>query len=309
MTNYQLLKNKLLTKKSILFLIISLLILFIIFFINKNEILYGISNYINNNYLKYYIDSYLNGNASNLIINNNVIMYVENDVMKVLSAPYIYLFTQCSNIFKIYTIVFPLFLFYVIIDNLYDEIHNGFLRLKILKLGQGKYISSLIITTLIFGGFLASIPKIVYYLILNIFYNPGFSHSHFLVNGIFNEIFLDMYKNYDSILLSLIDIFNSFLYGMIISLIAILSIFLMKKKVNTYLFLIFIFFIQISICSVFINITKIPMMFSFYSIYDLIGVRTVFPSYISIIFSPIIIFLVLLILCILIVKRKIYNYI
>ena len=101
MNNWQLLKDKLLTKKTFLFLIVSLGVLFIIFFINKNEILYGVNNYTNNHYLKYYIDYYLNGNASNLIIDNDVIMYMENDIMKLLSAPFIYLITECSNIFKI----------------------------------------------------------------------------------------------------------------------------------------------------------------------------------------------------------------
>ena len=305
MNNWQLLKDKLLTKKTFLFLIVSLGVLFIIFFINKNEILYGVNNYTNNHYLKYYIDYYLNGNASNLIIDNDVIMYMENDIMKLLSAPFIYLITECSSIFEIYTIIFPLFLFYVIGNNLFDEVHNGFLRLKILKLGQKRYTSSLIVTTLIYGGLLAVIPKLLYYLLLNIFYSPGFSHTHYLKFSLLNSVAESIYTHYDAIILCCMDLLISFLFGMIIAIIVILATFLMKKKVNTFLFLIIVFLSQIVLA----NIIGIPMIFNYFSIYDFIGNQTVFPSYLNIIFNPIILFILLLIICIIIVKRRINDYI
>ena len=51
------------------------------------------------------------------------------------------------------------------------------------------------------------------------------------------------------------------------------------------------------------------MIFNYFSIYDFIGNQTVFPSYLNIIFNPIILFILLLVICIIIVKRRINDYI
>lgn len=235
--NFKLFKSRFVDKKVVFFLIISILLFIISFLILKSNLLYDSANYIDS-YISYYTNEYLGGDFSKLIVNNSFMIFIENEVMKLVSAPYIYCLISQQNIYMIYVLILPLLLFYLIFEKLYDEIHNGMVRIKVLKIGLKKYIFSTLVYNCLFAGIISVIPKIIYYTFLCMFYSGNYSQSHVLTNIIDYDL-LNVFLNYNPIHLVIMDFIGSFMLGVFVALLTMMVVLICQKKVNTYFGFIF----------------------------------------------------------------------
>ncbi len=163
------LKEKIWNKKTILFIILSIFLFFIIFLTLKDHFYYQIINYIKT-YIKYYSDTYQSGNLYFLVEGNLLHFFIENDVMNLFSASLIYAVTQYTFLFQIYLFALPFIICTFICSHLYHEIHHGFAAYKIMRLGKRKYVYKTILSNSIYGGIIAVVPKVVFFVFLYFFY-------------------------------------------------------------------------------------------------------------------------------------------
>jgi len=258
------LKEKIYNKKTILFIVLSIGLFFTIFLTLKNHFYYQIINYIKT-YIKYYSDTYQAGNLSFLVEGNLLHLFVENDVMNLFSASLIYAVTQYTFLFQIYLFALPFIICAFICSRLYSEIHRGFAAYKIMRLGKKKYIYKTILSNSIYGGIVAVIPKIVYFLFLSCFYYNDYSHVHNILGNLPVVSFLpELFSIYHPNILALCDLILTFFYGFLIVLITIIIILYCKKSIHIILTLVFLYAAQIILCTV----TSIRVsILSLYSIY------------------------------------------
>lgn len=307
------LKERIVNNKSIIFILISVFIFIFCFLTIKNSYFNEIINYMET-YINYYVAKYLQGDYTSLIVSSNMPLsiFVENDVVGILSAPYLYCFMHSNTIFSIYLFVLPFIIFKYINNIYYDDVHNGFANNVILKIGKKKYIRYTLSTNCILGGILAVVPKIIYYIFLLIFYYPSFSHKFVINNYNFiNNRALEIFQIYNPISLVIGDIVMSLFYGVVVALISTIIILLSKKKINTYLIFILVMVGQSIIFSLLENISSkyiLSSMFSYYSIYSVLNVWL--ESRLSIVWSlvPIIVLtFILIIITMILLKRKLKD--
>lgn len=303
-------KNKFLNKRNFIFLFFITLMFFLAFLIIKRPFMYEVINYPVT-YINYYVERYLGGIFNNLLISSTFSLFVENDVINILSAPFLYCITQQGIIFNILIVILPFILYYIIHSSLYDEVHNGFLKLKILKLGLKKYKIHTFFSMTLFGGLFCSIPKIIYYLFLSLAFENGFSHLHVISNASFvNNLMFEVFQNHNPIILVASDIFLSFIYGTLISIISIIIIFWSRKKINSYIIFTLLLIGQTVLVTFLYNLIglKIFSLFSYFSIYQIL----IFDPKISIIaiISPLLIAIcIALITSSKLLNKKIEDYI
>ena len=106
------LKERIVNNKSIIFILISVFIFIFCFLTIKNSYFNEIINYMET-YINYYVAKYLQGDYTSLIVSSNMPLsiFVENDVVGILSAPYLYCFMHSNTIFSIYLFVLPFIIF------------------------------------------------------------------------------------------------------------------------------------------------------------------------------------------------------
>lgn len=266
-------KNKINNKKFKIIIMLSITIYLLLFLSLKNEFFYSTSQYANE-YLKYYIETYLAGNANDLIFENDVMLYIESGVMNIYSALYLYVVTFNNNAYILFSIFISLFIFHNISSKFYCEMFNGNSILQVFRIGQKKYLNKTIISNCINSGLLFLIPKLFYFLILNVFFTNGISYVHFLRTATFiSDKFLYVGYNCSPILLICLDFIISFLYGVIISYISLIIISLIKNKSLSYL--VFIFTIAtFSIIPLFFN--QIPLIYysSIYNYFNMLNITS-----------------------------------
>ena len=107
------LKNLIFNKSNLIILILILVIFISMFISIKNEFFYNAINYIHN-YLEYYVLKYLDGDASKLIVSESPLLYIEGDYVNIFSSIYLYVVSFGTLIFKIFTYIFPILVFYII---------------------------------------------------------------------------------------------------------------------------------------------------------------------------------------------------
>jgi len=267
------LKNKLHSKKFLLIILFSLILYLFIYLLIKNEFFYSCTQYIKK-YIDYYISNYLSGNASDLIFNNELIMYVESDVMNIYSALYLYAISFNNNIFLIFNIFISLYIFHNIVINYHSEIYNRNSILQIHRIGKKKYIKKTILSNCIYNGIICSLPKIIYFLILCIIFPIGESKIHFLGSTSFiDEKFLYVAYSCSPILIIIFDFLLSFLYGFLISYIALMITSTIKNKSLSYI--LFIFTIAaLSIIPTFFVHVPFVLYNSIYNYYNMISLSS-----------------------------------
>ena len=168
-----------------------------------------------------------------------------------------------------------------------------------------KIINSIFLKNCIESGLLLLIPRLLYFLILSIFFPNGVSDTHYLLNTSFAvDTYLYSFYTISPYLLILFDLILCFLYGIFLSLLSILIISFTKNKGLSYL--IYIFSIAfISIVLIFLNQVPIVMYLSIftyfkYVVYDTINYYIPFIT----ILSFIIIFILIDYICI---YKKVRN--
>ena len=268
------LTNKLKSKKFKIIIILSLLLYIMLFLCLKNEFFYSGSQYINK-YINYYIQNYLTGITNDLIFDNRILMYVESDTINIYSALYLYVVTFNNKIYLLFSILMSIYIFYYISSTFYCDVFNGNSTLQIFRVGEKKYLNKTIISNCIYCGLLFLLPRILYFILLNVFFPNGTSSIHMLGDTSFiSEKF--MYTGYacSPILMIGFDFLMSFFYGFIISLISLIIVSLIKNKSLSYIVFIFVV-ASLSIIPIF-N-WHVPLIFysSIYNYFDMLNVSSI----------------------------------
>lgn len=250
-------------KQNIFLLILFVLILLVSFLTIKNEFYYASSNYITN-YLDYYVQNYLNMQGDKLFVDGSIFMYVEGDLKYLYSAFYLYVVTYGTTIFKIFMIIFPILLFHKVMSKFYDELYNKFIICKITRMSNKKYINNLIIKNGLCCGLLMVIPKLIFLLILVLFFPVGVSSTHFVSYASFiSQAYLYVGFELPPVIMIILDLVLSFLYGVFISIISLIITTLTKTKPISYIIFIFVFIIL----SIVMVILRQAPIISYMSIY------------------------------------------
>lgn len=295
-------KNKIKNSKFRIIIITSLLLYIFLFLCIKNEFFYSASQY-NHKYLDYYIQTYLAGHANDLIFENGVMMYIESGIKNIYSGLYLYVVTFSGNIYLLFSILISIYIFYYILSTFYCDVYKGNSLMQIFRIGEKKYIKKTIISNSLYCGLLILIPRIMYYLLLNIFFPNGISYVHFLGDTSFiSEKFLYVGYNYSPVLMIFLDFIMSFFYGTIISLISLIIVSIIKNKSLSYI----IFIFTISAFSIIPLICHhVPLIFysSLYTYSNMVNVSSIEIN----IYEPIIISIIMLI-ALLITTKFILKY-
>lgn len=222
--------------KQTLYICFGFLLFFgVIYFNIKNELFYLASEYIHN-YMDYYVNVYLEGNVNNLIFNDSILFFVENDIQYVISALYIYVASFGTVLFKILMFIFPIFVFHKINVKFHNEIYNKFSIPKITRIGFKKYVNSTIAINALYIGIIFVFIKIIYFILLHLFFPVGISSNHFIYPSSFiNQSFLYIGYDLHPYLLVVLSLFMTFLYSVILSNISLNVIVFVKNKGLSYL--------------------------------------------------------------------------
>lgn len=278
------LKNILNSKFTIMIIVLSVSIFLLVYLSIKNEYFYNLANYVTT-YLDYYIFKYLLGNANSLIVDNAPLIYVEGDLANLYSSLYIYVVTFGSILFKVFSYILPILIFYKISTRLYDEIYKKFSISKIVRIGTKKYIRNTIFVNGVYAGLILTIPRILYFILLSIFFPVGFSGTHFINSASFiTQPYLYIGYSYNPYIMILVDLLITFIYGFVISLISIIVVSLIRKKTLSYL----IFIFSLAFFSIIPIFLKQAPLISYSSIYNYFEQAMYFTKNINI-YNPIII--------------------
>ena len=298
------LKNKILNKKYLVIVIVGIIVLIAAYLNIKNEFFYHAKEYITR-YFDYYIGKYLGGNANNLIIDNSVFLYIENDLISIYSCFYIYCITHSNIIYIIFMIIMPLLIFYLINSSLFDEVHNKFCSPIINRIGIKKYTNLTILYNGFISGTLIVIPKIIFLMFLLIIFPNELSVTHFINElSTFSQAYLYVGYPFHPVLLIILDIIFGFIYGFIVSLISNIIITKFDNRSLSYI----IFIITISLMSLLFMILSQSPFILFYSLFSYFDYKDILPT-LSYVFSAFILlfslFIILLIINKLYLKKKI----
>lgn len=237
-------KRIFLDSKYIVFLFASLILYILSFLSMKNQYFFEIVNYIPT-YINKYADKFLGSDISQLISNNKIWIYVENDVEKIFSSIYLFFTTQQSIFYTIIMILVPIAIFYFINKHFYDELHSKFFKNITYRIGTKKYIFTKITTMSLYGGSIALLPKLLYFGILSIFYVDGYSLTHFLSNSSFvQEQYMFFQTNFNPMQFLILDLLMTFGFGILVSLISMIVVVCSERKILSYLLFIFIIAMQ-----------------------------------------------------------------
>jgi len=264
-------KNEFKNKNNIIIVTFAFLLLLFVFLTIKNEIYYHSFNYIQN-YISYYVREYLNGNSDRLFLNEVPLIYIEGNLKNIMSALYIYVATFGTTICQAIFYIFPIIIFHNITRKLYSEINNGFCISNLTRLDSKKYYSNIILKNGILSGFILIIPKLLYFLILILFFPAGQS-SHVITETTFLQPgFIYNAYNYSPYLMIGMDFIITFLYGFFISSFSIIIITFTKNKPLSYLLFAFVFSVLSLVQYIF---GQIPIIY-YYSIYGYAASTTPF---------------------------------
>ena len=259
--------NKLKNKKFKIIIIFSFLVYLLLYFLIKNEFFYNATQYTTT-YLNYYIKTYLSNVANALILDNGIIMYIESDVQNIFSSLFLYAVSFNNKIYTIFSIIMTLYIFYYISSIFYNDVFDNGAISKVFRIGEKKYLNETIITNSIYCGLLFLIPKILYFILLSVFFPNGVSYVHFLGDTSFlSEKFLYVAYNCSPMIMICFDFAITFLYGIIVSLISLIIVSLIKNKSLSYIA--FIFFISfISILQIILNLSPLIFYNSIYNYFN-----------------------------------------
>lgn len=243
------------------------LILCLAYVMIKNEFFYDTIHYFER-YLRYYITKYLNGNVNDLIVDNSILFYIENDVKSIFSAFYLYVASFGQILYKILSYVLPILIFHKINKLLYNELYNKYCLPQITRMGKNKYLAKTLIVEMLHSSFIIVLPKLLFLIILCIFFPTNVSYTHVITDASFiSQPYLYNAYVYSALFLILIDFFVTFIYAMIISLIAIFITCLVQNRALSYLIYITTFLI---LSLVMYLIGYVPILFynSLYSYFE-----------------------------------------
>ncbi len=264
------LKRKIINKKFIIIILICLIIIVMSFLIKKSHYFFELTNYITR-YLDYYTNNYLNS-AKDLIFNEKIWIFVEYDVINIYSATFIYFMTQDTFLFALLSFVVPVLIFFLVSSYIFDELYSKFYKNVINKIGIKRYVLSRLTTSAFIGGLFAVGPKLLYLLLLKLFFINSYSNTHYIYNNaLVPHKYAIFQNNFTPNILLISDLLVTFLYGVIVALVAVIIISLYERKVLSYLIFIFVLLGQAILASILQNNLKLNTftpLINMYSISD-----------------------------------------
>lgn len=250
-------------KKIRIALIICIFLFLLIFLTFKNEYIYNVINYFPK-YLNYYFERYLHSDVSKMLVNDNIKIYMDYELTNILSSQFLYVFSLGTPLFLLITLGMTIYNFHLIDNMIHNDIYNNFCIPKITRIGRQKYISKTILIRTIIAGLLMTLPKILYYIMLCLFFSNGSSNLFYIDNMLgFNEAFLYNAYSFNTFGMILLDFLLSFFYGVIIANISITISSFSGNKPLKYVVYIFV----MAIISVFMIFIKIPPLIYYNSIF------------------------------------------
>ncbi len=272
-------------------LALCIILFFTIFLTFKSEFFYNVINYFPK-YLDYYFENYLHSDISKMLVDDYIKIYMDYDLVNILSAQYLYVFSLGTTLFLLITIIMTIFIFHLIDNTIHNDIYNNFCIPKITRIGNKKYINRTILTKILISGLIMVLPKVFYLVILSLFFPNGSSEMYYINEMLgFDEAFLYNIYNFNSFGMILFDFLMSFFYGIIIANISMIISSLSNNKPLKYVIYIF----TVAIISIFMIFIKMPPFIYYNSIflyfsYYLEGYQTLF------VFTPIIISIIFVII-------------
>lgn len=284
------LKNKMSKKFTKKMIIIFLSILILIFLMLKNEFFFNAINYVAK-YFDYYKDKYLNGIFNNLYLGGYLSIYIEGDLQNIISGIYLYGVTFSNVLYPIFMVIVSLIIFSRVSNEYFCELHKKSSSSKIIRIGLDKYVNNTIISNSVYYGLIIMLPKILYFILLLIFFPIGSTLTHYINSATYLEADAFLYQTYltNPYILIVYDLVLSFIYGVIIYYISLIVVSLSKKQSMSY----FVFIFTLAILSIIASKTgQVPIVFwhSFFSYYSQVTQKTIG---ISSEFSPVIFTLIL----------------
>ena len=263
----RMLPNRIKTRSTWFTILGMLLVLCLAYIMIKNEFFYHTIHYFDL-YLDYYVAKYLNGNVKDLIVNNGFLFYMENDVQSIFSAFYLYVASFGQMISKILSYIIPISIFHKINKLLYNELYNKYCLPQITRMGKKKYLAKTLIVEMLHSSFIIILPKLLYLIVLCIFFPTNVSYTHVITDASFiTQPYLYNAYVYRALSLILIDFLVTFIYAMIVTLIAIFITCLVQNRALSYLIYITTFLI---LSLVMYLIGYVPLLFytSVYSYFE-----------------------------------------
>ena len=254
-------KTDLKSKNFIIIITIMFLILIISFLQFKNYFFYSTFKYFPDSYLYQYVEEYLEGNIHDLIVNNAFLIYLDPSLVNIQSALYLYAIVLGTHLCSFAYYILPFIIFSKIAKNLYSEIYNKYSISNIIRIGKRKYFNQTIIKNGIISGLIFVIPKLLFLLLLLIFFPTGSSSYMLDIPLGLGEFF--KYNQSNPYLMLIADFVISFLYGFFISSLSIIIISLLNNKPLSYIVFIFSILLISIIPTLF---GKVALIF-YYSIY------------------------------------------
>lgn len=295
-------------------ILISLMVFLTIFLMFKNEYFYYVTEYIEK-YINYYKDKYLNGDPSGLIVYNYIgeidipkyiNIFIENDVTGIYSRYFLYVASFGHTLFSFYTFIIPFIIFLYIIKNNYDEIYNKASIVFISRIGLKKYINNKLFTNIVTCSLIIFIPRLLYFILLSIFFPASVSDVHFIEELSFlSQSFLYAKYSYYPLVIIFVDFLISVIYGAVLACLSMIVVLTIKNKSLSYIIYAFILFA----ISIFAILIKVPYIFSYISLFTYNNALKTGP--INTLFEPVMFILVFFIMLFIVVKllykRQVIN--
>ncbi len=234
--------KKMFTRFTFIVMGVTIIIYLLTFIVFKTDLYIESTEYIND-YLNYYIFEYLEGNIS--LLSNGVFydMYIEADMQNLISAEYVYKLSHFTIPFLFLMLLTPFIVYQLTFNAFHSEVHEKASINFITIVGRTKFYFSKVVSTLLSIMTVVVVPRVVYLLLVIVFFNVGFSELHNLEGSILSYQVIDFYElNNLHFASMLLDILTLVFYTFSIFLISLLSIITAKsKRVGLLYFGLFLF--------------------------------------------------------------------
>ncbi len=257
--------GKILDKKVLISIFIIFVLLFVSYFLLKDDYFYALIRTMTE-YPDYYIEKYLGSDASKLLLNGMLVLPIEPALFHIFSSLHVYNITQSGIIFELLMFALPFLIFHLVSELLHDEIFQGFYRSVLFRIGKVKYMVSNILGIGLMGGLVAVLPKLLYFLALQFLFPNSYNLETIqpILYGV-EEFFQLGYHSIQPDMLIYFDLAMSFLYGIFIAYVSLAILTISRNRLTGYIAMGLLLF-GYSIFSVF-ALNNQQLIFHYFSIF------------------------------------------
>ncbi len=175
--------------------------------------------------------TYFQGDGSRMFVDKMMLMYHPYNYDTIFSTIPLYFATFSTTVFRVFTFILPVLIFFLVYRSIGSEILSGFYQSILLKIGKFRYMMGSMIGCGLLGGLVCIVPKLLYFCMLRLFFVGGYSPDMLITNGnVVYETFLVSKYSLGPLELFLVDLGMSFLYGIFLALLALAIIILLRNR-------------------------------------------------------------------------------